>query len=210
MKNQLINLSKALIATAAMTVTAGSAFAENLGVTGIVTNGVCNLRFYANNALTTTVVLPSISTVDMGTTVGYPAATVNPGVAITIKAETAGGTACNLAVAGATTLVTQFNTKWQTNGGTEGVVTGYGTKALNAATASGAAANVTIDLVPSGTNAFTTGLNLSGTTAIAQHGLSPVALATGQTFTAKYLKTNSNVATGGNVAVNYTVTAEYN
>ena len=209
MKNQLKNLSKVVIATAVLTGTIGSAFAENIGFTGIVTNGVCTLRFYNAGVVTSSVGLPPISTTDMGTSIGYPAATVNPGVAINIKAETAGGTVCNLATLGSGVLVTTFNTKWQTNGGTEGVVTGYGTKALNAA-ASGAAANVTIDLVPSGTNAFTTGLNLAGTTALTQHGLSPAALATGQTFTAKYLKTNTTAATGGNVAVNYTVTAEYN
>ena len=209
MKNQLKNLSKTLIASAALTLAAGSAYAETFQVNGTVTDIACVLKFFPNGGTVSSVNIPigNITVQDLGLSVGYPA-TNNPGVPITIKAETAAGTACSVNNAG--TTITTFNTTWDTTGPKVDVAN-FGRKANNAQSqANGPAANVTIDLLPSGTNAKTTGLDLAGTTALLQHGLSPVALATGQVFTAKFFKINTTRATAGSVAVNYTATATYN
>lgn len=210
MKNQIKNLSKTLIASAALTLAAGSAFAETFQVNGTVTDNACVLKFFPNGGTVSSVNIPigNITVQDLGLTVGYPVNN-NTGVPITIKAQTAAGTACSVNLSGVP--ITQFNTTWDVGTATKIVVPNFGTKAANAqSSANGPAANVTIDLLPSGTGAKATGLDLAGTTAAAQHGLSAVALATGQVFTAKFFKTNTTRATAGSVAVNYTATATYN
>lgn len=210
MKNQIKNLSKTLIASAALTLAVGSAFAETVQVNGTVTDNACVLKFFPNGGTVSSVNIPigNITVQDLGLTVGYPVNN-NTGVPITIKAQTAAGTACSVNLLGVP--ITQFNTTWDVGTATTIVVPNFGTKAANAqSSANGPAANVTIDLLPSGTGAKVTGLDLAGTTAAAQHGLSAVALATGQVFTAKFFKTNTTRATAGSVAVNYTATATYN
>ena len=209
MKNQIKNLSKTLIASTVLTLAAGSAFAETLGATGTVTAAAtCTLRFFASaapNTPVTSVTLPTGTTItDLGRTVGHPTSN-NSGTEFSIKAQTSTGAACNTGTTPGV-VVTQFNTTWAATG-TPIVVPGFGSKAANTVTAG--AANVTIDLIPSGTGAKTTGLDLAGADAAAQHGLGAANLATGQTFTAKYIKTNTTIATAGTVTVSYTVTAGY-
>ena len=205
MKNQLKNLSKTLIASAALALVAGSAFAEAYSITGTVVAATCTLKFFANGLGTsgTSFVMPSSpSTADLGTAVGFPTGT-NAGWSIVIKAQTAANGVC----VSTGVLGTTFNTTW-TAAGTPFATTS-GQKAGNTATVT-PATNVTIDLLPVGslTRALT-GLDLAGATSAAQHGLSTALLATGQTFTAKYFKPNTTLATAGAVKVDYTVTAAY-
>lgn len=211
MKNQIKNLSKTLIASAALTLAVGSAFAETFQVNGTVTDNACVLKFFPNGGTVSSVNIPigNITVQDLGLTVGYPVNN-NPGVPITIKAQTVAGTACSVNQQGV--AITQFNTTWDVGTAGKIVVPNFGTKAFNAqASANGPALHVTIDLLPSGPGTpKATGLDLAGTTPATQHGLSAVALAAGQVFTAKFFKTNTTRATAGIVAVNYTATAIYN
>lgn len=203
-------LTKTFLASAALTLAAGSAFAESFQVNGTVTDNACVLKFFPNGGTVSSVNIPigNITVQDLGLAVGYPTNN-NTGVPITIKAQTAAGTVCSVNNQGVT--ITQFNTIWDVGTAAKLVIPNFGTKAANAqSSANGPAANVTIDLLPSGTNAKTTGLDLAGANAAAQHGLSAAALATGQVFTAKFFKTNTTRATAGSVAVNYTATAIYN
>jgi hypothetical protein len=205
MKNQLKNLSKTLIASAALALVAGSAFAEAYSITGTVVAATCTLKFFANGSAVSgaSFIMPSSpSTAELGTTVGFPTSS-NTGWNIVIKAQTATNGVCVSTGVGSTT----FNTTWTATG--TPFATTSGQKAGNTATAT-PATNVTIDLLPVGsaTRALT-GLDLAGANSAAQHGLSNALLATGQTFTARYFKPNTTVATAGAVSVDYTVTAAY-
>lgn len=211
MNNSLNNLSKTLLASAVLTLAAGSTFAESLGATGTVAAGVaCSLKFITGaNTYTNEITLPTgTTTSDLGLTVGYPTSN-NNGTEFTIKAEgQANGSTCdNGGTAGV--RVTQFNTTFA-SAGTLIPLTAFGSKAPNTEAAANAATGVTIDLVPKTGTRTTTGLNLAGVGSGNQHGQAAANLATGQVFTAKYIKTTTAAATAGKVTVAYTVTAAYN
>ncbi len=205
MKKQLKNLSKALVAVAALTLATGSAFAQ-LSVSGTTVASTCAIGFSSTvlGAATSTLTLTALPALSFTQANALTAA--GPIVDSLHKATffvKPTATTC-ISAGGAGTFNVRFST---TTPDTTDV-----TKAKNTATTL-AANNIVIDLVPTVPTAFATsltGMDLTRASAASQHGMPSVAIATGSfSVDARYWKTSAVTTTGTNVAGVFVATAEY-
>ena len=201
MKNQMKNLTKTLLASAALSLAAGSAFAQTstLTVTGNTKAATCALGAYLATAPTvvvTSFALPDISTAALGTTVG-PINAANYTKEFLIKPTSS---TCISSGTGGT-----FNASFSATNTDANVPT----RAKNNGTATG----ITVDLVQTASASTGTGLSIptAPTTGAIQHGLAnqPIATGTGLAFTARYYKTLVAASSVGSVTTSFTVNNEY-
>ena len=194
------NLTKTLLASAALSLAAGSAFAQStLSVTGATKAATCALGAYlatAPNTAVTTFALPDISTAALGTTVG-PINAANYTKEFLIKPTLS---TCISSGTGGT-----FNASFSATNTDANVPT----RARNTGTATG----ITVDLVQTASASTGTGLSIptTPTTGALQHGLAnqPIATGTGLAFTARYYKTLATASSVGTVSTSFTVNNEY-
>ncbi|MEI7515971.1 MAG: hypothetical protein WCK81_11340 [Betaproteobacteria bacterium] len=204
MKNQLNNLSKALVAVAALTLGTGSAFAQ-LTVNGAIGAATCSLGVATTAAGTattaSTVVLPNVSLT-----------AVNAVTAAGALADTRSQTTFFIKPTVPTCVSTGASGNFNVYFSSTAKDTTATTKAANVATAS-AASNLVIDLVPTTATTVataTSGMDITKLTSGTQHGIPAQALLTGSfSFNARYWKTSAAATTGTNVSALYTINGEY-
>jgi len=194
MKNQIKNLSKTLIASAALTLAAGSAFA-NLDVQGSVLPSTCALGVFSTTAAATeaTITLPNITTAQLKNAVGG-ITTVGLNTAFYVKPT---NRSC-------TSTGTTFNVNFYATS----VDTNVNTRVANSGTATG----VTTDLIQ--TNLVSSGVGMTigtaATTAATQHGVAAAIILSGSlAFSVRYYKTTTATAGVGTVITSYILNNEY-
>lgn len=200
MKNQMKNLSKTLLASAALTLAAGSAFAD-LTANGAMATATCALGFSATSAgnatANLTITVPTVST-----------AQVNALAAAGPIKDTFHKT---------TFFVKPISTSCISSGGA-GTFNVYFTSSSNTAKAANTAtttpaSNLTIDLVPTSPTSIATadsGMDLTKLTAATQHGMTNALISSGNfSVDARYWKTSALTTTGSNVTSVFVANSEY-
>jgi hypothetical protein len=199
------NFPKAFAALAALSFVGTSAFAQ-LTVNGTIAAASCALG----------VTTSATGTPTTSATLGLPNLATT-----TLTAQTAAGPILGAGVL--TTFFVKPTSATCTSPGTAGTFNIYfssanldtiaTTKAANVATLATRASNVVIDLVPytaTTTAPIGTGMDITKTTGLTQHGMPAQPLSTGSfQFNARYYKTSAAATTGSGVSATYVLNNEY-